>query len=103
MIFLWLLPGVFALALMGLAALRLRDERQDRAQWRRLAGLQPVRPAVFDPQSVAGLPEPARRFLRFAIAPGARLFTVAEIDMGGEFSLGTRDRPAYRPMTARQI
>ncbi len=103
MIFLWLLPGVFALALLGLAALRLRDERQDRAQWRRLAGLQPVRPDVFDPRSVAGLPEPARRFLRFAIAPGARLFTVAEIDMGGEFSLGTRDRPAYRPMTARQI
>ncbi|MCA3711723.1 MAG: hypothetical protein IOB86_14345, partial [Phenylobacterium sp.] len=47
MIFLWLLPGVFALALLGLAALRLRDERQDRAQWRRLAGLQPVRPDVF--------------------------------------------------------
>ena len=103
MIFLWLLPGVFALALLGLAALRVLDARDDRAQWRRLAALQPVRPAVFDPQSVAGLPEPARRFLRFAIAPGARLFTVAELHMGGEFSLGPPDRPVYQPMDARQI
>ena len=103
MIFLWLLPGVFALALLGLAALRVLDARDDRAQWRRLAALQPVRPAVFDPQSVAGLPEPARRFLRFTIAPGAPLLTVAELHMGGEFSLGPPDRPVYQPMDARQI
>jgi hypothetical protein len=30
------------------------------------------------------------RFFYFAIKPGAPLLTVAEIDMGGEFSLGTR-------------
>lgn len=35
--------------------------------------------------------------------PGTPLLTVAEIDMGGEFSLGSRDNPDYQPMDARQI
>jgi hypothetical protein len=37
----------------------------------------------FDPAMVAGLPEPAQRFFKFAIAPGTPLLPVAEIDMGG--------------------
>ncbi|MCI1191478.1 hypothetical protein MOJ79_06445 [Calidifontimicrobium sp. SYSU G02091] len=45
----------------------------------------------------------ARRFFRFAIAPGAPLARVAQIEMGGEIGLGTRDAPGYQPMTARQI
>lgn len=103
MILPWLLAGGLAFAVLALSARRLLDEWDDRAQWRRLAALQPAQPAVFDPDSLGDLPEPVRRFLGFAIAPGARLLTVAEIDMGGEFSLGTRDRPAYQSMKARQI
>jgi hypothetical protein len=52
---------------------------------------------------VADLPEPVQRFFNFAIKPGTPLLTVAEIDMGGEFSLGTRDNPNYQPMDAKQI
>lgn len=90
-------------ALAGLWIWRLADHRADRAEWARLAATQPRNPARFDPAMVAGLPEPARRFFAFAIEPGAPLFTVAELEMTGQFSLGTKQEPAYLPMQARQI
>ena len=52
---------------------------------------------------VADLPEPARRFFNFAIAPGTALYTVAEIEMGGQFSLGSQEEPNYQSMQAHQI
>ena len=94
---------ILGLSLILLVALRLWDERADRLEWARLAASQTTTPAVYDPVMVADLPEPARRFFNFAIVPGTPLLTVAEINMGGEFSLGTRDNPTYRPMDARQI
>lgn len=99
----YLILLILGLTLLSLAALRLWDERADRVEWARLAASQPANPAVYDPVMVAGLPEPARRFFNFAIKPGTPLLTVAEIDMKGEFSLGTKDRPNYQPMDARQI
>lgn len=52
---------------------------------------------------IAGLPDPAQRFFRFAIRPGTPLFTVAEISMAGDFSLGSKAEPNYMPMHAEQI
>jgi len=95
--------AVIAAAAAALAALRLADRRADAAEWARLQALQPAAPARFDPALVAGLPEPARRYFAFTIRPGTPLWPVAEIDMGGRFSLGTKDAPAYQPMQARQI
>lgn len=103
MTYLTLALAVLAVALFALIALRVRDTLADRAEWKRLAALQPTNPALYHPAMVVELPEPAQRFLNFAIKPGTPLFTVAEIDMGGEFSLGSRDKPNYRPMEARQI
>jgi hypothetical protein len=51
---------------------------------------------------VADLPEPARRYLTWAIAPGTPLLTVAQFDMTGQFSMGTREAPASMAMVARQ-
>jgi hypothetical protein len=99
----FLLLLVLGVLFCALILLRLRDWRKDRAEWLRLAALQPANPTRFDPAMVADLPEPAQRFFKFAIAPGTPLLPVAEIDMGGEFSLGTRDAPNYRRMEARQI
>lgn len=99
----YLLLVILGFALFSLLALRLWDERAERMEWARLAALQPTNPARYDPVMVADLPEPARRFFNFAIKPGTPLLTVAEIDLGGEFSLGTRDNPNYQPMDARQI
>ncbi|HMN19905.1 MAG TPA: hypothetical protein PKA16_00780 [Ottowia sp.] len=89
--------------LLWLGWLRLRDGRDERAEWQRLCALQPRQPQAFLPDQVADLPEPAQRYFRHVILPGARLWTVGEIDMGGQFSLGTRTRPGYRPMQARQV
>lgn len=91
------------LAGTGLGALRLLDHQADRAEWNRLAGLQPVDPVPFSPLMVASLPDPARRFFTYAIRPGTPLLPVAAIDMGGRFSLGDKDTPAYQTMQAQQI
>lgn len=92
-----------AAGLLWLGWLRLHDRRAERAEWQRLRALQPQCVGVFSPNQVADLPEPARRYFCHVIRPGARLWTVGEIDMGGQFSLGTRAQPRYRPMEARQI
>lgn len=95
--------AVVASLFCALMLLRLWDWWMDRAEWLRLTALQPANPMRYDPAMVTGLPEPVQRFFKFAIAPGTPLLSVAEIDMGGEFSLGTRDAPGYRRMRARQI
>jgi hypothetical protein len=92
-----------AVCISALALLVVFDRRADRAEWNRLAALQPSDPARFDPEMVANLPEPARRYFMFSIQAGTPLLPVAEIDMIGRFSLGTQEDPAYQPMEARQI
>jgi hypothetical protein len=46
----------------------------------------------------AGLPEPARRWLRHALAPGTPLRPSVELTMRGRIRIG-----AWRPFTARQV
>jgi hypothetical protein len=53
-------------------------------------------PKAFEPSMVAGLPEPARRWLTHAIAPGTPLWQTVELSMHGQIRLG-----AWRPFTAR--
>jgi hypothetical protein len=95
--------GAAALAGLGAHAVRLGDARQAEAAWARLAGLGAPDPARFDPAMVEGLPAPARRYFRRAIAPGTPLRRVAEVEMAGEFALGDRRNPRTMPMRARQI
>lgn len=102
-IILFLILGFLALVLLGLVALRFADQRAERAEWERLAALQPAKPARFGPERIADLPEPARRYFDHTIREGTPLLTVAEIEMTGRFSLGTKEKPAYQPMRARQI
>ena len=93
-------------AVLAVAALwlwRLSDHRADRRTGAALAATQPARPSRFDPVMVADLPDPARRYFEFAIRPGTPLYTVAEIEMTGRFSLGTKDSSKYLAMTAHQV
>lgn len=94
---------VLASGVLGLALLRLLDHRADRAEWRRLAALQPAMPERFNPEMISGLPEPAQRYFCYTICPDTALRPVTEIDMTGQFSLGTKSDPDYQPMEARQI
>ncbi|MEX5717749.1 DUF6544 family protein [Geodermatophilus maliterrae] len=74
-----------------------RAARRVRRDWDLLAG--GGEPAeAFDPAMVAGLPEPARRWLVHAIAPGTPLWGSVVLTMRGEIRLG-----AWRPFTARQV
>lgn len=98
--------GIAALLALGLAALGLwrgSDRRANRAAWRRLAATSRPAPEKFDPLTISDLPEPARRYFGYTIAPGTPLHRVMEIDMAGEIGLGTRANPGYRAMQARQI
>ena len=95
--------AALALALVALGVWRWTDRKADQVAWASLASQQPSAPATFDPAMIAGLPDPAQRYFRFAIAPGTPLHTVAEISMEGEFSLGNKEDPNYMPMRAEQI
>jgi uncharacterized protein DUF6544 len=53
---------------------------------------------TFDPAAIVGLPEPARRWLDHAIAPGTPLWSSVELTMHGQVKLGR-----WRSFTARQI
>jgi hypothetical protein len=95
-------------AALGLLALsfflwRRSDIRADGIAWDDLLRQAGEAGPAFDPTVLDSLPEPARRYFRYTISPGAPLVSVAEIDMLGELGFGTRDEPAYRPMAARQI
>lgn len=95
--------AVLSIVLLALCVWRWSDKRADQAAWASLASHQPLAPGLFDLSMIAGLPDPVQRYFRFAIAPGTPLYTVAEISMEGEFSLGTKDEPNYMPMHADQV
>lgn len=90
-------------AVVFLGGWRWTDKSADQAAWIRLASHQPLAPAAFDLSMIDGLPDPAQRYFRFAIKPGTPLYTVAEISMQGEFSLGDKVEPNYMSMQADQI
>jgi hypothetical protein len=101
--FIYVFLAILVLLLGTLLILRLLDWHADQVEWKKLSSLQPANPVQYDSSMVADLPEPARRFFNFAIAPGTPLYTVAEIEMGGQFSLGSQEKPNYQIMQARQI
>jgi hypothetical protein len=94
---------IITIILLLLGAWRWADHNADNRAWTRLALHQPSEPRLFDPSMVDGLPDPARRFFRFAIRPETPLYTVAEITMEGEFGLGSKAEQNYLPMHAEQI
>jgi Family of unknown function (DUF6544) len=60
--------------------------------------LQPAGPGRFDPAELDGLPEPVRRHLGLAIAPGTPLYTSARLRMRGSIKVGP-----WLPFRARQV
>lgn len=88
--------------LIGAILLRWSDHKADAAERSRLIKFQPTAPALFDPAMIKELPEPARRYFLFTIEAGTPLYTVADIIMDGQFSLGTKNKPDYMAMEAQQ-
>jgi hypothetical protein len=74
-----------------------REARPVRQEWDRLGARGPS-PDAFDRQMLVDLPEPARRWLTRAIAPGTPLWRSVEVTMHGRIRLG-----AWRRFTARQL
>ena len=97
------LSALLVLLVLLLQAWRIKDERTDAAGWARLQASQPGVHEVFEPSMVQDLPDAARRYFLFTIAPGTPLVPVSEIRMRGEIGLGSKDAPNYKPMRARQI
>ena len=103
MLFLKVMTSFAGLVVLALALWRYSDAMRADAAWSRLQDTAPANPRRFDPAMIANLPEPARRYFAFTIAPGTRLSHVAVIEMEGELGLGDKADPGYRPMRARQI
>ncbi len=95
--------AALVLFVAGLFGWRMLDHRADRAEMDRLIALQPANPERFTADMVEGLPKPAQRFFRFAIAEGTPLRTVAVIDMQGQFGMGDKQVPNYMNMQATQV
>jgi hypothetical protein len=74
-----------------------RAARSVRREWELLSRSTPP-PQRFDPSMTGDLPEPARRWLTHAIAPGTPMWQSVELTMRGQIRLG-----AWRPFTARQV
>ena len=93
---------LFLLVLVAiLAILRTRYDRALDNAWQSLR----PEPAVetFDPASVAGLPEPARRYLLRAIALGTPLARCAMIEMDGRIVIGSREALELREAPKRLV
>jgi hypothetical protein len=90
---------VGALAVVGLTADRWRNERGAQALWDALAVSGTGR--RFAPEMVDGLPDPARRYLLHAIAPGTPLATNVRLDMRGTLRLGPSSKPL--PMRSEEM
>lgn len=95
--------GIIGVMLLGMLCWRWFDQREEKIVWTRLAALQPVDPARFDPAMLQTLPAPAQRYLRYAIAPGTPLFSVAEVTMQGTFRLSSSDQPGDMTLQAEQV
>lgn len=98
--------AILAICAVGIATLavwRWLDHRADNAEMERLIASQAADPPSFSAEMIASLPEPARRFLTFAISEGTPLRTVARLEMEGQFGMGDKAAPGYMDMRATQV
>lgn len=96
---------IIVMLLVLIAALwlwRQFDHQADTAEAERLRQWQPVAPARFTPDLIAHLPEPARRYFHYVILPDTPLYTVADIEMRGQFGMGGPANPSYIDIHAWQ-
>ena len=95
--------AVLALLLVAtgavLGSLRILHDRELARLWETLRV--PPGTAVFVPETVARLPEPAQRYLRHAIAPGTRLARSVVVEMQGR--IGLKPGADKLPFQASQI
>jgi uncharacterized protein DUF6544 len=78
---------------------RVREEAAVDAAWAALASR--AGQGAFDPAMVDGLPEPARRWLLHAIAPGTPLAAAVELEMKGTIRMTPYGWPYH--LTAREL
>lgn len=98
----WIASGVLALAGGALGFLQTQRRRSDAHReklWTTL--LHTPSQGRFEPAEVEGLPKPAQRYLRWAIAPGTKLAGSVELTMKGRMRLSPT-KP-WMPMMARQV
>lgn len=104
----FIVTATTASLIAGLTIWRYNDRRYDAKVWTQLLAdvlraQTEAEATLFDLTMIEDLPDPAKRFFAFAIAPGTRLHKVCEISMGGKFSLGDKENPNYFDMSAEQV
>jgi len=100
---LWYLVALLLAGLFVLIVWRSYDALAERSAWQSLIKYQTPHGYLFGKTLVADLPEPAQRYFNYTIEAGTPLRRVAEIEMAGDLSLGTKDSPDYHTMKARQL
>jgi len=82
-----------------LGSLRILHDREIERSWETLRV--PPGTAIFHPDSIRHLPDPAKRYLRHAIAPGTRLAHSVVVEMQGR--IGIKPGAEKLPFQASQI
>jgi hypothetical protein len=90
---------LLAVTAVVLGSLRILHDRQIERLWETLRV--PSGTALYDPESVAHLPEPAQRYFRHTIAPGTRLARSVVVEMQGR--IGLKPGADKLPFQANQI
>ena len=100
----WLVGSglILVVILAGLLFWRNLDQRIESFTSKTLISRQSPNNERFSLALIADLPEPVRRYFTFSITEGTPIRRVVQIEMAGDLSLGSKDDPKYRPMTATQ-
>lgn len=100
----FILFGWFVFIVFALLLLRAIDNFADKRAWKQLRDLSSQgEESVFNVEMVANLPDLAKRYFLYTIAPGTPLTGAVSIDMEGQLALGKKSNPKYRTMQASQI
>ncbi len=97
MVWLWIFLVSALFAILTLIIWRNTDVHTDQKAWKKLEDLGASENGTYSPELVVNLPEPAKRYFNFTILPGTQLTRVAEIEMGGEIGMGTKQHPTIKP------
>jgi hypothetical protein len=97
--------GVLIIVSLGIAALygsyRWQSDT-DRLRARLINGQRTIKPQIYDPKEIEGLPDPVQRFFKTVLKDGQAIVTVVKLTQQGQFNLKETEAK-WSPFTATQL
>ncbi|MEA5598816.1 DUF6920 family protein [Rivularia sp. UHCC 0363] len=97
--------SVFIIVCLGLAVLYGRYRWQsntDSLRAKLISEQRSIKPAVYDPKEIAGLPDPVQRFFKTVLKDGQAIVAAVKLSQQGQFNLNEME-DKWNPFTATQL